>query len=69
MLAGIDWDTGTVAVALMFGTPIVAILGGIWYKIAKVTSDNELKRAMIERGMSVDEIERVLAAHSPEGKK
>ncbi len=64
MLAGINWNEGTIAVVLIFGMPIVAVLAGVWYKIAKVTSDNELKRAMVERGMSVEEIERVLAARS-----
>lgn len=64
MLAEIRWDAGTLSIALIFGMPIIAILGSYWYKVAKVTSDNELKRSMIERGMSVEEIERVLAARS-----
>ncbi len=68
MLAGIDWNEDTVAVALIFGLPVIATLGAFWYKIAKVTSDNELKRSMVERGMSVEEIERVLATRSPERK-
>jgi hypothetical protein len=53
--------TDSLAVALIFGTPIVAILAGVWYKIEQVRSENELKRSMIERGMSVEEIERVLS--------
>ncbi len=68
MLAGIDWNESTIAVVMVFGIPIIAILGSFWYKIAKVTSDSELKRSMIERGMSVEEIERVLAARSPDRK-
>lgn len=42
--------------------PIVAIVGYFWYKTAKTRSNNELKSKMIGRGMSVDEIERVLGA-------
>ena len=62
MLADITWDTGTVAVVLIFGLPIVAVLSGVWFKIEKLKSENELKRSMVERGMSVEEIERVLSA-------
>ncbi len=42
--------------------PIAGIIASFWYKAQKVQSDNALKRTMIERGMSVDEIERVIAA-------
>ena len=58
------WNEGTLAVLLIFGLPVVGCVAYFWYRIAKVTSDNELKRTMIERGMSVEEIERVLAARS-----
>jgi hypothetical protein len=51
-----------------FSIPIVIIVGGLWYKIRKMVSENDLKRTMVERGMSVEEIERVLAAHTPERK-
>ncbi|MDM8006346.1 MAG: hypothetical protein QUV05_09405 [Phycisphaerae bacterium] len=51
-----------------FSIPIVIIVGGLWYKIRKMVSENDLKRTMVERGMSVEEIERVLAAHTPDGK-
>ena len=44
--------------------PIIGIIAGSWYKIHKLRSDAELKKSMIERGMSVEEIERVLAAKS-----
>lgn len=52
-----------------FSIPVVAIVGGLWYKLRKMLSENDLKRTMVERGMSVEEIERVLAAHTPESRK
>ena len=42
--------------------PIAGIVGGVWYKARRVQSDNELKRLLVERGMSVEEIERIIAA-------
>ena len=51
------------------GIPIVAIVATFWYKIAKTTSENELKRTLAERGMSADEIERVVAAKPTKGKR
>ncbi len=62
MLAEFVWTVETLGVVLSLGIPIVAIVGGIWYKIAKVTSENELKRVLAERGMSADEIQRVVEA-------
>ena len=64
MLSGIDWDMQTLGVVLGCGIPIVAIVGVFWYKIVRTTSEAELKRSMVERGMSAEEIERVLAAGS-----
>lgn len=61
-LSEIVWDKQTLSVAGAFAVPLAAIIGGAWYKMNKVRSENSLKRAMIERGMSVDEIERVIAA-------
>jgi hypothetical protein len=49
--------------------PIVAIIAGTWYKVQRARSENELKQSMIERGMSVEEIERVLAAKSPDDRR
>ncbi len=42
--------------------PISAILGNFWYKAQKNKQDNDLKRRMLERGMSAEEIERVISA-------
>jgi hypothetical protein len=64
VLADIIWNEGTIAIVLALGIPIVAIVGWFWYKIAKTTSENDLKRSLVERGMSADEIERVMSAGS-----
>ena len=42
--------------------PITAIIGSFWYKAQKVKSDKDLKLSMLERGMSAEEIERVISA-------
>ena len=42
--------------------PIVAIICSFWYKAQKVRSDKELKLSMLQRGMSAEEIERVISA-------
>ena len=42
--------------------PIVAIIGHFWYEAQKNKNDNDLKRRMLERGMSAEEIERVISA-------
>lgn len=47
---------------LIFCVPIVVVVAYFCYKIAKVNSDNELKRRLVERGFSVDEIERIINA-------
>jgi hypothetical protein len=65
-----QWDRllqpDTLAILLMFGAPIVvpliAIVGYFWHSAVKTKSENELKRSMVEQGMSADEIERILNA-------
>jgi hypothetical protein len=47
------------AITLMCIVPVIA---GAWYKIRKAELEAGLKREMIERGMSADEICRVLHA-------
>ncbi len=64
MLSEIIWNDATIGTALGCAIPIVAIVSVCWYKIAKATSENDLKRRMVEQGMSADEIERVLTAKS-----
>ena len=55
-----------VAIIVCVGVPVIATY---WYKLEKHKADTELKRSMVERGMSAEEIERVLAAKAPEDKK
>lgn len=57
-----------IVVGCIFGCliPIAGIIASNWYKAQKVRSENELKRTMVDQGMSVDEIERVLAAEGRE---
>lgn len=69
MLAEIIWNERTLSVVGAFAIPIVGIICGVWHSVAVTTSQNELKRSMIERGMSAEEIERVLAARSPKPPK
>ena len=64
MLSEIIWNEATIAIVMGCAIPIVGVISTAWYKAAKTTSENDLKRRMVERGMSVDEIERVLAAKS-----
>lgn len=63
-----NWDRffnpAVIGIIMGCGIPIVAIICSYWHSVAKTRSDHELKRSMIERGMSADEIERVLAASS-----
>lgn len=62
MLSEFVWDKQTLSVIGAFSVPLAVIIGSAWYKMNKVRYENELKRSMIERGMSAAEIERVMAA-------
>ena len=42
--------------------PVTAIIAVFWSKAVRVRSRTALKQSMVERGMSVEEIERVLKA-------
>ena len=68
MLADSIWemvfDMPQIAVIMGCLVPIVGIIASCWYKAQRARSENELKRSMVERGMSADEIERVMAAHA-----
>ena len=70
MLAGQFWQYifGMPQVVIIMGclVPIVGIIASYWYKAQKLRHENNLKRTMVERGMSVDEIERIMAAKSDE---
>jgi hypothetical protein len=53
-------------VLVLFGglilVSLVVVIGAIWHQFRKSDIEGFLKRDMIARGMSADEIERVLAA-------
>ncbi len=42
--------------------PIIAIVGSFWSEVVKNRDNNQLKKAMLERGMSAEEIEQVINA-------
>ena len=43
-------------------TSIAVVLGVVWYQVERVKSNNELKRSLVDRGMSSEEIERIMEA-------
>ncbi len=68
MLAANIWELifrmPQIAVIMGCLIPIVGIISGYWYKAQKVRAEHDLKRMLAERGMSADEIERIVAARS-----
>ena len=68
MLSEFAWNTSNLTIILIFGLPIVSVIGYFWYSIEKTRSDNALKQSMIERGMSPEDIQKVLEAQAPEKK-
>ncbi len=70
MLAEQAWQVifGMPQIAIIMGCliPIVSIIASFWYKAQKVRSEHELKRKLVDRGLSVDEIERIIAAQAKE---
>jgi hypothetical protein len=44
--------------------PMVIASMGIWAKVRKNRDNNELKQSMLDKGMSADEIEKVMNAGS-----
>lgn len=68
MLAEVRWNTDMIMAIGVFVGPVIGILGVLWYKATVATSENELKRSMVERGMSAEEIERVLKAGSKDAR-
>lgn len=51
-------------IAIVMGCmiPIASIIAMAWRGIEKTKSDNALKRSLVERGLSTDEIERIVSA-------
>ncbi|MBU1984862.1 MAG: hypothetical protein ABII12_06140 [Planctomycetota bacterium] len=52
-------------IAIVMGclVPIAGVIAYYWYMAQKVRSENELKRTLVDRGLSAAEIERILTAH------
>lgn len=69
MLADFQWNTQTITVLAVFAVPISAIVVNAWQKVEKARAENELKRNMIQRGMSAEEIERVISAKTPSNER
>ena len=68
------WDklfsnSDNLAVFLALMIPIVAVVGHYWHEVLKHRADNELKRSLVERGMSAEEIEQVMSAGTKRSKK
>lgn len=51
-------------IAIVMGSlaAIAVVLGVIWHQIEKMKSNNELKRSLVNRGMSSEEFERIMEA-------
>ncbi len=49
--------------------PVVAIIGHFWSEVAKNRDLAELKRDMVNRGMSADEITQVINSGTKKAKK
>ncbi len=66
MMAEVNWDRllhpSTLAVLAAFLVPTVGVVAYYWARVQSTRSTNALKRTLAERGMSADEIERVVAA-------
>ena len=56
------FDMPQIAIVMGCLIPISGILGGCWYKAQRVRSENDLKRTLVDRGLTADEIERIMAA-------
>ena len=57
-----DYDVAMLSIGLTMAVAVVWIIAHQWRKVRVAAYNARLKQLMIERGMSADEIERVLAA-------
>jgi len=55
-------------IAIVMGclVSIAVVLGIVSYQVERVKSNNELKRSLVDRGMSSEEIERIMEAGEEE---
>lgn len=51
-------------IAISCGTGFLTALGGMGMSILRHRADNELKRDMLDRGMSAEEITQIISAKS-----
>jgi len=58
-----DSTTAVLIVSIVFGTFIVIWLSYLWRGHGRTEIEAALKQDMLNRGMSAEEIERVLHAH------
>jgi hypothetical protein len=69
MLAEFDWNALLKKDVLIFLpailVPIAFAVGWTWIRVVKIQSECDLKRTLAERGLSAEEIERVVAAKGP----
>jgi hypothetical protein len=65
MLGEIIWDQNSIAVVCVMAVPILVMFSLAWVQVERRKSDNALKQSMVERGMSAEDIERVIAAKGP----
>ena len=56
------------SIVMVFAIPIVGIVAGVWADVAKNRDLAELKRSMVNRGMSADEITQVIHAGTKKDK-
>jgi hypothetical protein len=55
-------NIGNIVVILAMSIPIIAVVGHYWSEVLKNRDNNQLKKSMLERGMSAQEIEQVINA-------
>jgi ABC-type bacteriocin/lantibiotic exporter with double-glycine peptidase domain len=55
-------NPGTVVMIMIFAIPIIAIVSYYTHEVFRTRSNNELKKSMVERGMSAEDIETVINA-------
>ena len=54
------FEPSTLSVLLLFGLPIVAVICAAWCKAQKIKSDNSFRCRLVDAGLSVEEIVRIL---------
>jgi len=65
MLGEIIWDLPTIGIVCTMAVPVLVMFSIAWVQVERRKSDNALKRSMVDRGMSAQDIERVIAAKEP----